>query len=210
MAKFTKKWEKEFPKRYQAAIKQLKSLEEEYKEMVKNNPDEYINFYIDDNDIDFYKCDNWYTGYNPPPEEDKESDEPQPNEGIGLMFTSELGSFSFDIDGYEDCVKFRNEIIEVVDKIGRPVEEEYKPRNGEEECMEMNDMTQEEWDALEETDYTVQVSRDCVHKWTHTVKAKSGCHAEWKLQNGEDWDNQRHNEDDEFDDYGNQTYECID
>jgi ABC-type Zn uptake system ZnuABC Zn-binding protein ZnuA len=41
MPKRTKKWEKDFEKRYSNAIKELQSLENEYKQMREDNTDSY-------------------------------------------------------------------------------------------------------------------------------------------------------------------------
>ena len=44
MARVTKKWCKEFAKRYTDALNQIRSLDKEIKEVRDNNPDEW--FYI--------------------------------------------------------------------------------------------------------------------------------------------------------------------
>ena len=56
----------------------------------------------------------------------------------------------------------------------------------------------------EESEYTIQCSRSCVQSWTHTVQARSVCEAIEKAKEGEG-----HDENDDFDQYGEIEYEDI-
>ena len=60
MIKYTKKWDKEFTKRYSNAIKELQSLENEFKQMVIDNPDAWISVYPDETNIEFGECKGFY------------------------------------------------------------------------------------------------------------------------------------------------------
>jgi hypothetical protein len=52
MAKYTKKWDKEFTKKYSDCLSQLESLEREFKTMVKDNPDQWISIYPETSNIE--------------------------------------------------------------------------------------------------------------------------------------------------------------
>jgi hypothetical protein len=66
---------------------------------------------------------------------------------------------------------------------------------------------EEGWEDNEEEEYTIQASRTCVQTWTHTVMARSSCEAYRKVQ--EDLDGSTHDENDDYDNYGNIDYEVI-
>lgn len=192
MSKYTEKWKKEFTKRYSKAILELQTLENEYKEMVDTNPDKWISIYPDESTIEFGKCDGFYINhYN------EGSSDDNPEEHVDVTLKSELGMFGFKFNTFEQLKEFRNDIIEAMDKFNRPVVE----RNLISDDCEEED---ENWEENEESEYTIQCSRECVQTWTHTVMARSVCEAYRKAQEGEG-----HDENDDFDQYGEIDYELI-
>jgi hypothetical protein len=191
MAKYTKKWDKEFTKRYSNAIKELQSLENEFKQMKEDNPDQWVTIYPDESQIEFGKCDGQYVSHSKQGEyEDK------PEEHVNVTLKSEIGMFSFDFYSFDEVKELRNEIIDAVDKFNRPVEEK---KTIDDDCEE-----EEGWEDNEEQEYTIQVSRSCVETWTHTVMARTVCEAYEKAKEGEG-----HDENNDYDGYGELEYESI-
>jgi hypothetical protein len=193
MSKRTKKWEKDFEKRYSNAIKELQSLETEHKQMREDNSDGYwFSLYPSESSIDFGACDNYDVNYTKE-NQYKESD----SEHVTITLKSELGSFSFDFNSLKQLKAFRNDIIEECDKMNR---EDVSVSINTDECEEED----ESWEDNEESEYTIQCSRTAVQTWTHTVMARSACEAYRKAQEGEG-----HDENDDYDDYGDIDYESI-
>lgn len=195
MAKYTKKWQKDFEKRYSNVIKELRNLENEYKEMVDTNPDEWSLKYVspDDNVITFDRVEGSPTiYYNEKTEESEES--------IEIQFGTGVGYFYFRIENFKDLIDTRNNLIEELDKFARPVKEEKNIIT--DDCED-----EEGWEDNEESEYTIQASRTCVQSWTHTVMARSSCEAYRKVQ--EDPDGSTHDENDDYDNYGEIDYEII-
>lgn len=191
MAKYTKKWDKEFTKRYSNAIKELQDLENEYKQMVIDNPDAWISIYPDNSQIEFGECNGFYVSHA------KENQyEENPKEHINVTLKSDNGLFSFDFSSYDEIKNLRNDIIDMFDKFQRPVDTKVLL---DDECED-----EEGWEDNEEQEYTIQCSRTCVQTWTHTVMARSTCEAYRKAQDGEG-----HDENDDYDDYGDIDYESI-
>jgi predicted HicB family RNase H-like nuclease len=193
MPKRTKKWEKDFEKRYSNAIKELQSLEAEHKQMREDNSDGYwFSLYPSESSIDFGACDNYDVTYV------KENQYKESNsEHVSITLNSELGRFSFDFNSLKQLKAFRNDIIEECDKMSR---EDVSVSINTDECEEDD----ENWEDNEESEYTIQCSRTAVQTWTHTVMARSTCEAYRKAQEGEG-----HDENDDFDDYGDIDYESI-
>lgn len=192
MPKRTKKWEKDFEKRYSNAIKELQSLEKEYKQMREENTDGYwLGLYPSESFVDFGDCDNYSVNYVKE-NQYKESD----SEHVSITLNSDLGSFSFDFNSLKQLKSFRNDIIEECDKMSR---EDVSVSINTDECED-----DEDWENNEETEYTIQCSRSCVQTWTHTVMARSTCEAYRKAQEGEG-----HDENDDFDQYGEIDWESI-
>lgn len=192
MPKRTKKWEKDFEKRYSNAIKELQSLENEYKEMKESDTNGYwFGLYPSDSIVDFGDCDNYNVNYVKE-NQYKESG----SEHVSVTLNSELGSFSFDFKSLKQLKSFRNDIIEECDKMSR---ENVSVSIDTDECED-----EEGWEDNEEQEYTIQCSRTCVQTWTHTVMARSTCEAYRKAQDGEG-----HDENDDYDDYGDIDYESI-
>ena len=192
MAKRTKKWEKDFEKRYSNAIKELQLLEAEHKQMREDNSDGYwFSLYPTESSIDFGACDNYDVTYV------KENQYKESNsEHVSVTLNSELGRFSFDFNSLSQLKSFRNDIIEECDKMSR---EDVSVSIDTDECED-----DEDWENNEESEYTIQCSRTCVQTWTHTVIARSTCEAYRKAQEGEG-----HDENDDYDDYGDIDYESI-
>ncbi len=192
MAKRTKKWEKDFEKRYSNAIKELQSLEAEYKKMRDDNSDGYwFGLYPENTQVEFGDCDGYSVTYVK--EGQYKEDEP---EHVSITLRSELGIFTFDFKTLEQIKNFRNEVIEECDKMNRP---EAPVSIDPNECED-----EEGWEDNEEQEYTIQCSRTCVQTWTHTVMARSTCEAYRKAEEGEG-----HDENDDYDDYGEIDYESI-
>jgi hypothetical protein len=191
MAKYTKKWDKEFTKKYSNAIKELQSLENEYKQMVIDNPDAWISLYPDETNIEFGESNGFFVAhYN------ENESENSPKEHVNVTLRSENGMFSFDFSSFEELKRFRNDVIEQTDKFQRPVDTKVLL---DDECEE-----EEGWENNEEEEYTIQCSRTCVESWTHTVMARSTCEAYRMAQEGEG-----HDENNDYNDYGDIDYESI-
>ncbi len=192
MAEYTEKWKKSFEKKYSKAIKELQSLEDEYREMVETNPNEWISMYPDESIVSFGALDGYWTSHYK-----KGEDEENPQEYVSLSLNSKIGNFSFRIESLEQLIKLRNDLLELSDKFSRteaPVK-----------IVDPNECEDEEgWEDNEEQEYTIQCSRTCVQSWTHTVMARSTCEAYRKAQEGEG-----HDENDDYDDYGDIDYDSI-
>ncbi len=192
MAEYTEKCKKSFEKKYSKTIKELQSLENEYKEMVETNPNEWISAYPDESVVYFGILDGYWTSHYK-----KGEDEENPKEYVSLSLNSKIGNFSFRIESLEQLIKLRNDLLERSDKFSRteaPVK-----------TVDPNEFEVEEgWEDNEEQEYTIQCSRSCVQSWTHTVMARSTCEAYRKAQEGEG-----HDENDDFDEYGDIDYESI-
>ncbi len=192
MAEYTEKWKKSFEKKYSKAIKELQSLEDEYREMVETNPNEWISMYPDESIVSFGVLDGYWTSHYK-----KGEDEENPQEYVSLSLNSKIGNFSFRIESLEQLIKLRNDLLELSDKFSRteaPVK-----------IVDPNECEDEEgWEDNEEQEYTIQCSRTCVQSWTHTVMARSTCEAYRKAQEGEG-----HDENDDYDDYGDIDYDSI-
>jgi hypothetical protein len=190
--KRTKKWESSFEKRYSKVIKELQELENEYK-MVKSSDENWpwYTLYPEDSLVDFGE--NYRHSVRYVRENQYQEDTP---EHVEVTINSELGAFSFDFQA-DDLKKFRNSIIEEYDKMKRENSPAYINTN---ECEEED----EDWENNEESEYTIQCSRTAVQTWTHTVMARSVCEAYRKAEEGEG-----HDENDDFDDYGDIDYELI-
>ena len=85
MAKYTKKWDKEFTKKYSDCLSQLESMEKEFKEMVESNPNDYISIYPDTSNIELGEQ-NGFMVY------DFGNDE---TPHVDIQLSSKNGSFNF-------------------------------------------------------------------------------------------------------------------
>ena len=196
MAEYTEKWKKSFEKKVSKALNQIRELEKEYSEMVESNPDEWdLNYlYVDNGTLEYDNASNLSVyHYDGAEEGSKEYVE------IG-MDGSKASSYSFKFYSLQELIDFRNKLMESIDKFGRVPEE---PKN-----IVTDDCEDEEgWEDNEESEYTIQASRTCVQTWTHTVMARSSCEAYRKVQ--EDPDGSTHDENDDYDQYGEIDYEII-
>jgi hypothetical protein len=196
MAEYSPKWKKSFEKKFSKALNQVRELEQEYKEMVESNPDEWdLNYlfvengtleYDDASDLSIYHYDGAEEG-------SKEYVE------IGVN-GSKASSYSFKFYSLKELIDFRNKLMESIDKFGRVPEETKNVIS--DDCED-----EEGWEDNEESEYTIQASRTCVQSWTHTVIARSSCEAYRKVQ--EDIDGSTHDENDDYDDYSEIDYEII-
>lgn len=196
MAEYSKKWKTSFEKKFSKALNQIRELEKEYQEMVESNPDEWDLSYlfIDDGTLEYDNASNLSIyHYDGAEEGSKEYVE------IG-MDGSKVSSYSFKFYSLKELIEFRNKLTDVIDKFGR-VPEEVK-NTITDDCED-----EEGWEENEESEYTIQASRTCVQTWTHTVMARSSCEAYRKVQ--EDLDGSTHDENDDYDQYGEIDYEII-
>lgn len=192
MAKYTKKWDKEFTKKYSDCLSQLESLEKEFKEMVESNPNEYISIYPSTSNIELGK-ENGYMVYD-----FGKSDPPY----VDIQLSSANGSFNFTFTELKKLQSLRDELIKAIDKFQR-IDGDVNEKV-DDNC---EDDEEEGWEDKEEQEYTVQASRTCVQTWTHTVMARTSCEAYRKVQ--EDMDGSTHDENDDYDDYGDIDWEVI-
>ena len=196
MTEYSDKWKKSFEKKYSKALSQLRDLEKEYKEMKDSNPElwglDYM--YVDESTLEFDNASDLSIYHNDGSDEGtKEYVE------IGVN-GSPCSSYSFKIYSLKDLIAFRNSLMEAIDKFGR-VPEQTK-NVVDDDCED-----DEGWEENEESEYTIQASRSCVQTWTHTVMARSACEAYRKVQ--EDMDGSTHDENDDYDQYGDIDWEII-
>lgn len=196
MVEYSKKWKTSFEKKFSKALNQVRELEKEYQEMKDSNPDEWdlSYLYVEDSTLEYDNpSDLSIYHYDGVEEGSKEYVE------IGVN-GSRASTYSFKFYSLKELIEFRNSLMEAIDKFGR-VEEEVK--------NVVNDDCEDEegWEDNEETEYTIQASRTAVQTWTHTVMARSSCEAYRKVQ--EDPDGSTHDENDDFDQYGEIDYEII-
>jgi hypothetical protein len=189
MAKYTKKWNKEFTKKYSDCLSQLESLEKEFKEMVESNPDKYISIYPTTSNIELGK-ENGYMIY------DFGNDE-EPHVDIQLSSTN--GSFNFTFVELKRLQGLRDDLIKSIDNFKRSEKDAHVKID--DDCED-----EEGWEDNEESEYTIQASRTCVQTWTHTVIARSSCEAYRKLHEDE---GSTHDENDDYDQYGEIDWEII-
>lgn len=197
MAKFTKKWLKDFEKRFKDTFLGIQSLEKEYEQMELDNPDRWeLNRWYTIENLTFERASNLSIYH-----QDKKDDCEEFVE-IGVD-GGKLSGFAFRIYELKELIEFRNKLTDAIDQFDRPIEK-VKTINVD-ECDEDN----EDPDNMSEEDveYTIQASRTCVQVWTHTVMARSECDAIRKIQ--DDSDGSTHDQNDDYTDYGEIDYESI-
>ncbi len=195
MAKFTKKWLKDFEKRYKNLFKELDSMENEYQEMLDSNPDEW-------------ELNRWYTmkthtfkkSSKPSIYHYTKDDKDEEHIEIGID-ASKLISFGLPVYDLKELIEFRNKLTDAIDKFERPLEKVKEVIT--DDCED----EEEGWEENEYSEYTIQASRTCVQTWTHTVQARSSCEAYRLVQ--EDEDGSTHDQNDDYDGYGEIDYESI-
>jgi hypothetical protein len=191
MAKYTKKWDKEFTKKYSNCLSQLESLEKEFKEMVESNPDEYISIYPDTSNIELgeqngfmvYDFGNFKTPH------------------VDIQLSSTNGNFNFTFSELKKLIEFRDELIKAIYNFKR------EPKAVKVTSDNLDDCDDEE--DLEETEWTIKAEQPLTQSWTYTVMAKSACEAIKKIEEDFDQDGVEHNDDTEYYDYGDIEYEAI-
>lgn len=195
MAKFTKKWLKEFEKRMKANFKELQDLENEFQEMKDSNPDEWqLNPFVTMEMQTFKKSSGLSIYHNASDEPEEEYIE------IGVDGSS-ISGFAFPIYDLKELIEFRNKLTDAIDKFRRPLEPIKEVIT--DDCEEED----ENWEENEYQEYTIQASRTCVQTWTHTVQARTSCEAYRLVQ--EDSEGATHDQNDDIVDYGDIDYEVM-
>jgi len=190
MVKYTKKWDKEFTKRYSNCMKELESLEREFKTMVEDNPNEYISVYPETSNIELGQ-ENGFHIY------DCGNDE-QPHVDIQLSSTN--GSFNFTFTDVKKLIEFRDELMKSIDTFKRPLKEL--------KIVIDSDCDEDLDEDTEEIEWEIKAEQPLTQSWTYSVMAKSACEAIKKIEEGEE-DGVTHNDDTEYYDYGDIEYESI-
>jgi len=192
MAKYTKKWDKEFTKKYSNCLSQLESLEKEFKEMVESNPDEYISIYPDTSNIELgeqngfmvYDFGNFKTPH------------------VDIQLSSTNGNFNFTFSDLKKLIEFRDELIKAIDNFKREPKVVKVTSDNLDDCLDDDD------DA-EEVSWTIKAEQPLTQSWTYTVIAKSACEAIKKIEEDAWADGIINNDDNEYYDYGDIEYEAI-
>ena len=190
MIKYTKKWDKEFTKKYSNCLKELESLEKEYKEMVDSNPDQWISIYPETSNIELGEQ-NGFMIY------DFGNDE---TPHVGIQLSSQNGSFNFTFSDLKKLIEFRDELMKSIDKFKRPLKD---PK-----VIIDSDCDEDLPEDAEETEWEIKAEQPLVQSWTYTIMARSACEAIKKIEEGEE-DGVEHNDDNEYYDYGDIEYESI-
>jgi hypothetical protein len=190
MAKYTKKWDKEFTKKYSECLSQLESLEREFKTMVEDNPNEYISIYPETSNIELGQ-ENGFMVY------DFGNDE---TPHVDIQLSTPNGSFNFTFTDVKKLIEFRNELMKAIDKFKRPLVSEKVIINSD--CDDDLD------ENAEEQEWEIKAEQPLTQSWTYTVMARSACEAIKKIEEGEE-DGVTHNDDNEYYDYGDIEYEAI-
>ena len=190
MAKYTKKWDKEFTKKYSNCMKELQSLEKEFKTMVDDNPDQYISVYPDTSNIELGQ-ENGFMIY------DFGNDE---NPHVDIQLSTPNGSFNFTFTEVKKLIEFRDELMKSIDTFKRPL--------GKEKNIIDSDCDEDLPEDTEETEWEIKAEQPLVQSWTYTVMARSACEAIKKIEEGEE-DGVSNNDDFNYYDYGDIEYESI-
>jgi hypothetical protein len=193
MAKYTKKWDKDFTKRYSNAIAELNLLESEYKEMCESNPDEWALSFMSPKEDEIRMGE--YQSYGIYDFSDKEE-----TPYVDFTFNFKLARVNFTISDLKDLIAFRNELMGVIDTFKRPLENPKVKYSSEDDC-EDEDTEEQEW--------TIKAEQPLTQSWTYTVTAKSACQAIKMLEEDPDQDGIVNNDDNEYYDYGETEYESI-
>lgn len=191
MAKYTKKWDKEFTKKYSDCLSQLESLEKEFKEMVDSNPDTWISIYPETSNIELGEQ-NGFMVY------DFGNDE---TPHVDIQLSSPNGSFNFTFSDLKDLIRFRDELMKSIDNFKR------EPKVPKVTSDDLDDCDDEE--GAEETEWTIKAEQPLTQSWTYTVMARSACEAIKKIEEDSWGEGITNNDDNEYYDYGEIEYEAI-
>lgn len=197
MAKFTKKWQKDFEKRYSDAMKTLSDLELEFMTMEATNPDEWTIKYTSPkvDTVEFGRLDSFYVDLS---NDDDESKGQVPS--VSIKLCTAVGNFEFMTVDLEQLIQIRNRLMEAIDEFKRPLKPVKEP-------VDLDDCDDEE-DA-EEKVWEIKAERSLTEAWTYKVTARSACEAIKMLEEDEDQIGIVHNDDSEYYDYGEIEYEVI-
>jgi hypothetical protein len=195
MAKYTKKWDKEFTKKYSNCLSQLESLEQEFKQMVKDNPDEYISIYPDTSNIELGE--NYQSMVY-----DFGNEEENPH--VDIQLSTENGSFNFTFSDLKKLIELRDSLIKAIDNFKR-VPKTLKVTNVD----DLGDCDDDLDENAEEVEWTIKAEQPLTQSWTYTVMAKSACEAIKKVEEDAWGEGVTNNDDNEYYDYGDIEYEAI-
>ena len=193
MAKYTKKWDKEFTKKYSDCLSQLESLEKEFKIMVENNPDKYISIYPETSNIELGEQKGFMIY-------DFGNDE---TPHVDIQLSSPNGSFNFTFSDLKELISFRDELMKSIDKFKR------EPKVVKVTSDNLDDCDDDLDEDAEEQEWEIKAERSLTEAWTYTVTARSACEAIKMLEEDEDQVGIKHNDDSEYYDYGDIEYESI-
>jgi hypothetical protein len=193
MSKYTKKWDKEFTKKYSDCLSQLESLEKEFKIMVENNPDKYISIYPETSNIELGEQKGFMIY-------DFGNDE---TPHVDIQLSSPNGSFNFTFSDLKELISFRDELMKSIDKFKR------EPKVVKVTSDNLDDCDDDLDEDAEEQEWEIKAERSLTEAWTYTVTARSACEAIKMLEEDEDQVGIRHNDDSEYYDYGSIEYESI-
>ena len=191
MAKYTKKWDKEFTKKYSDCLSQLESLEKEFKDMVESNPNEYISIYPDTSNIELGE-ENGFMIY------DFGNDE---TPHVDIQLSTPNGNFNFTFSNLKKLIELRDELMKSIDKFKREPKVAKVTSDNLDDCDDEEDVEEQEWE--------IKAERSLTEAWTYTVTARSACEAIKMLEQDEDQVGIKHNDDSEYYDYGDIEYESI-
>ena len=193
MAKYTKKWDKEFTKKYSDCLSQLESLEKEFKIMVENNPDKYISIYPETSNIELGEQKGFMIY-------DFGNDE---TPHVDIQLSSPNGSFNFTFSDLKELISFRDELMKSIDKFKR------EPKVVKVTSDNLDDCDDDLDEDAEEQEWEIKAERSLTEAWTYTVTARSACEAIKMLEEDEDQVGIRHSDDSEYYDNGSIEYESI-
>jgi hypothetical protein len=191
MIKYTKKWDKDFTKKYSNCLVQLETMEKEFKTMVEDNPDEYISIYPDTSNIELGE-ENGFMVY------DFGNDE---SPHVDIQLSTPNGNFNFTFSKLERLIELRDQLIKSIDTFNREPKVKKVTSDNLDDCEDEEDGEIVEW--------TIKAEQPLVQSWTYTVMARSACEAIQKIEEDSDGDGISNNDDNEYYDYGEIEYESI-
>ena len=199
MAKFTKKWQKDFEKRYSDAMKTLSDLELEFMTMEATNPDEWTIKYTSPkvDTVEFGRLDSFYVDLS---NDDDESKGQVPS--VSIKLCTAVGNFEFMTVDLEQLIQIRNRLMEAIDEFKRPL----KPVK-EVVDYDLDDCGDEEDDEYHE--FTIKAEQPLTQSWTYTVTARSACEAIKMIEEDPWQEGVVNNDDNDYYDYGEIEYESI-
>lgn len=197
MAKFTKKWQKDFEKRYSDAMQTLYDLELEFMTMEATNPDEWSIKYTSPkvDTVEFGRLDSFYIDLS---NDDDESKGEVPK--VTIKLCTAVGNFEFMTVDLEQLISIRNRLMESIDEFKRPLKPVKTP-------IDLDDCDDEEDAPIQE--WVIKAEQPLTQSWTYTVSARSGCEAIKMIEDDPWQEGIVNNDDNEYYDYGEIEYETI-